>query len=159
MLTVVARALACAAAAAVAAMAAANVVEVAARYAFGAPLNWGGDLSAFALCACVFLALPEVTRRHGHAAITILPDHLPEAGAQRHRAAACLVCGALCLVVAWFALDMAGQQRERGVLTTTANQIPRWWLTASIVLGLTLSAVNFAAFAAAPGAAPDAHGE
>lgn len=149
-LTVVAQGLACLAVMSVALMAGANVVEVVARYVFSAPLNWGSDLSAFSLCACIFLALPEVTRRHQHAAISIVPDSLPVSIARHYRVAAFVICAALCIIVAWFAAEIAAQQQARGVLTTTANQIPRWWLTASVSLGLVLSAVNFLAFASAP---------
>lgn len=159
-LTRVSQVLSIVAAGTIALMAGANVVEVVARYLFGSPLNWGSDLSAFLLCACIFLALPEVTRRHQHAAITILPENLPKRLVRSYSILLFCICAGLCLVVTWFAGDVALQQYARGVLTPTANQIPRWWLTASVALGLLLSAANFLVFTVAePDALPTSHGE
>jgi TRAP-type C4-dicarboxylate transport system permease small subunit len=159
-LTRVSQVLSIVAAGTIALMAGANVVEVGARYLFGSPLNWGSDLSAFSLCACIFLALPEVTRRHQHAAITILPESLPKRMSRSYRILLFCICAGLCLVVTWFAGEVVLQQHTRGVLTPTANQIPRWWLTASVALGLLLSAANFLVFAITePVASPSSQGE
>jgi TRAP-type C4-dicarboxylate transport system permease small subunit len=51
-------------------------------------------------------------------------------------------------MVAWFAGEVAVAQIRQGSLTSTANQIPRWWLTVSLLVGVGLSAVNFLVFAA-----------
>lgn len=157
-LTKVSQALACGAAACVGVTAAANVVEVIARYFLNSPLNWGSDISVFALCACIFMALPEVTRRHDHVSITIIPDAFRARNARRYRVFLLAISCVVCLVVAWFAFEITVQQHDRGVLTNTANQIPRWWLTASVGVGLVLSAVNFVVFATAPHQKPEAHG-
>lgn len=158
-LTFVSLALAGVAAGAVGLTVVANVVEVVARYAFNAPLNWGADFGAFALCATVFLALPEVTRRHAHTAMTLLLDRLPVASARVYQTVLFVLTGALCLVVAWFVGEVLATQYARGNLTSTANQIPRWWLTAVVFGGLVLSALNFVAFAGRSPLTLEAHAE
>lgn len=147
-LTLLGQGLALLAAAAVGITALLNVVEVVSRYVFSAPLNWGADAGAYALCATVFLALPEVTRRHGHTGIALLLEQMPERMGQRYHIALMVVTGLICLVVAWFTVEVALQQIRQGSLTAAANQIPRWWLTAMITVGIGVSAINFIVFAA-----------
>ncbi len=136
-----------------------NVSEVVSRYFFSSPLNWGGDAGAYALCATVFLALPEVTRRHAHTAVTIVLEKLPSSAGQKYKVFLMVVTALVCFVVTWFALQVAISQIDRGSLTPMANQIPRWWLTASIVAGLGLSALNFVVFAHVEPQPIDAHSE
>ena len=46
--------------------------EVAARYFFGAPTSWANAFVAYLLCAAIFLAVPEFTRRRAHVAVNLL---------------------------------------------------------------------------------------
>ena len=57
--------------------------EVAARYFFNSPTDWANALVAYLLCAVIFLAMPEQTRRRAHIAITILVDRCADP-ARRH---------------------------------------------------------------------------
>ena len=146
-LTGLSMALAVIAAVAVGLTAVANVAEVAARYFFARPLNWASDFGAFALCVTVFMALPEVTRRHAHTALTLILERMPEHRLRAYQAFLFVVTAFIVALVAWFVGEVGLTQFRRGVLTATANQIPRWWLTGIVFLGLALSAVNFAVFA------------
>ena len=51
--------------------------EVAARYLFSAPTSWANAFVSYMLCAAIFLAVPELTRRRAHIAINLLLDRLP----------------------------------------------------------------------------------
>src|SRR5688572_31891582 len=71
-----------AAAAVLAAIAFSFCYEVAARYFFSAPTSWANAFVSYLLCAAIFLAVPELTRRRAHVAITLLLDHAQPARAR-----------------------------------------------------------------------------
>lgn len=121
------------------------VAEVVARYGLNDPLNWAGDAGSYMLCAMVFLALPLITRQRGHIAVTVVIEMLPPAHIRRVTRLLELVSAAVLLIVAFFVIDLCIRQYHQDVLTTMANQIPRWWLTATMAFGLVLSAFNFVA--------------
>ena len=50
------------------------VMEIFMRYAMNSPTKWSNDVISFMMPAMIFLALPEVTRRNQHIAITFLVD-------------------------------------------------------------------------------------
>src|SRR6478735_8795871 len=58
--------------------------EVVARYFFAAPTSWAYDLSSYALCPMIFLAIPAMTQQRAHIAVAYLVEGL--SGASRHRA-------------------------------------------------------------------------
>ena len=57
------------------------VMEIFMRYAMNAPTKWSNDVISFIMPAMIFLALPEVTRRKQHIAITFLVEALGESAA------------------------------------------------------------------------------
>src|SRR5262245_21445792 len=65
-----------ASAAVLAAIAFSFCYEVVARYFFGAPTSWANAFVSYFLCAAIFLAVPELTRRRAHVAINLLLDRL-----------------------------------------------------------------------------------
>lgn len=144
-LRAVSRASAIVAAVAVGIAALVYVAEVVARYGLNDPLNWSGDAGSYMLCAMVFLALPLITRQRGHIAVTVVIEMLPQAYVGRVTRLLELVSALVLLIVAFFVIDLCIRQYEQGVLTTMANQIPRWWLTAVMAFGIILSALNFIA--------------
>lgn len=139
--------LACAmlAAGAVGVTAAVYVAEVVARYGFNSPLNWSGDIGSYMLCASVFLAVPLVTRQRRHIAVTVVLDVLPPALSQKIYRLLELISASVLLIVAYFVLELSIRHFQQGVLTTMANQIPRWWLSALMTLSLVLATLNFLA--------------
>ncbi|MCO5162492.1 MAG: TRAP transporter small permease [Mesorhizobium sp.] len=144
-LRAVSRASAVLAAVAVGIAALVYVAEVVARYGFNDPLNWSGDAGSYMLCAMVFLALPMITRQRGHIAVTVVVETLPRAHIGRVTRLLELLSAAVLLIVAFFVIELSVRQHDQGVLTTMANQIPRWWLTAVMAFGIVLSALNFIA--------------
>src|SRR5690554_3042347 len=71
--------------------------EVVSRYFFAAPVWWANETVSYALCIGVFLAFPEVTRRHGHVAVTVILDALPVPAQAILRAAIQIVGFLACL--------------------------------------------------------------
>ncbi len=121
----------------------AYVIEVVARYGFGRPTTWSADLVNYALCASIFLAMPEITRNSGHVAITSLIEKL-KPGHQARLARLLALAGALlCAVAAYVAVAAALGQAANGIETVAAFAIPKWWLTALVAYGFALSALAF----------------
>src|SRR5687767_10984302 len=75
--------------------------EVAARYFFNAPTAWANALVSYMLCAVIFLAMPEQTRRRTHIAITVLVDRAGATGRRIWRIVIAGTAAATCLAVFW----------------------------------------------------------
>lgn len=133
------------AAAAVGITAAVYVAEVVARYGLHNPINMSGDVGSYMLCVGAFLGVPLVTRQRRHIAVTVVLETLPPDLRRTVSRILEFVCAGVLLIVAYFVLDLCIRQYHQGVLTSMANQIPRWWLTAVMTFGLVLTAFNFIA--------------
>jgi TRAP-type C4-dicarboxylate transport system permease small subunit len=128
--------------------------EVAARYFFNAPTSWANAVVSYLLCAVIFLAMPEQTRRHTHIAITVLVDR---AGATRRRIWQMLIAviaAATCFAVFWISASETWAQFRDGVLTVATYEIPKWWISIFIAYGLLSSALYFLRKALDPHDAP-----
>ena len=114
----------------------AYLVEVVARYGFNAPTRWTSDMVQYMLCVSMSLALPLVTREGGHVAITSFLEKLSlqhQAKAARYiQALGALTLGAATAVFAF----VAWEQARQGIETVAAFAIPKWWLSALVVVGL-----------------------
>lgn len=119
------------------------VVELVARYLLRAPMNWASDIGSYGLCLVIFLMLPLITRNSGHVNLTLVQDNLGRKAASIYRWMLAIVSAVVCAIVSWFVGEVAIQQFNNGVLTSMANQIPRWWLTSVMFCGLTLACLSF----------------
>jgi TRAP-type C4-dicarboxylate transport system permease small subunit len=118
--------------------------EVVARYFFGAPVWWANEVVSYALCIGVFLAMPEVTRRNGHVAVTVIPEILP----LKYRAIlmACIqAVGFLaCIAIAWMSLNQNVSQYLRDAMIIAAvRPIPKVYISVWITFGFVSSAIYF----------------
>jgi TRAP-type C4-dicarboxylate transport system permease small subunit len=120
----------------------AYLVEVIARYGFGAPTRWSSDVVQYALCVSMALALPIVTRDGGHVAIT---SFLEKASVNNQAIAArwIAVLGALTLTyAAYLCASTALTQMRDGIETVAAFAIPKAWLTWLVTYGFADSALH-----------------
>jgi TRAP-type C4-dicarboxylate transport system permease small subunit len=118
--------------------------EVVARYFFASPVWWANEVVSYALCIGVFLAMPEVTRRHGHVAVTVVPEMLPPR--YRNPLLWCiqLVGFLACIAVAWMSLDQNINQYVREAMIIAAvRPIPKVYISAWITFGFFSSALYF----------------
>jgi C4-dicarboxylate transporter DctQ subunit len=118
--------------------------EVIARYFFAAPVWWANEVVSYALCIGVFLAMPEVTRRNGHVAVTVIPEMMP--ARYRMILLACIqIVGFLaCIAVAWMSLNQNISQYVRDALIIAAvRPIPKVYISAWITFGFFSSALYF----------------
>jgi TRAP-type C4-dicarboxylate transport system permease small subunit len=118
--------------------------EVVARYFFGAPVWWANEVVSYALCIGVFLGMPEVTRRNGHVAVTVIPEILP----LKYRAIlmACIqAVGFLaCIAIAWMSLNQNVSQYLRDAMIIAAvRPIPKVYISVWITFGFISSAIYF----------------
>lgn len=117
--------------------------ETVARYFFASPSQWSNEIVGYALCVGLFLAMPDLTRRKGHIAITFVLEALPLAAARRLRQALHLVSGLVCLLVAWISLQENIRQVVNDVMMVQIEPIPKVWLSAWITYGFLNSGLHF----------------
>lgn len=132
-----------ASAALIGAIAAGYCYEVAARYFFGAPTTWLHDFTSYALAAVIFLAVPEMSRRGSHIAVTYLSEGLPERARRVLGRAVLAAATAACLAAGGIGAAESWRQYAQGVETLSANPIPKWWVSAIIPYGFLSSALYF----------------
>ncbi len=117
--------------------------EVAARYFFAAPTSWANALVAYMLCAAIFLAVPELTRRRAHVAISLLLDRLRAQHAAILSRLILLVGAAACLLAAWFTGNATLDQFHQGIDTISAYPVPKWWVSIFIPYAMLSSGLYF----------------
>jgi TRAP-type C4-dicarboxylate transport system permease small subunit len=128
--------------------------EVAARYFFNAPTDWANAVVAYFLCAVIFLAIPEQTRRHAHIAITILVDRIGPEWRGVWQTAIAAVSAATCFAVFYVSAGETWAQFRDGVLTVATYEIPKWWISIFIAYGMLSTALYFIREAFDPTSAP-----
>ena len=115
-------------------------MEVILRYA-GSPTSWANDFVGYGLAFSLFFAFPEVTRVKGHVAITFLMDNLP------NRLSLVRVMNLVAFLVVAVTIYVAVQvffvQLSTGVQTVSATPIPKSWLNAGLIIGLSVAALEF----------------
>jgi TRAP-type C4-dicarboxylate transport system permease small subunit len=100
--------------------------EVAARYFFAAPTSWANALVAYMLCAAIFLAVPELTRRRAHVSINLLLDRLQADHALMLSRIIRAAGAGACLMAAWFTGNATLDQFQMGIDTISAYPVPKW---------------------------------
>lgn len=117
--------------------------EVAARYLFSAPTSWANAFVSYLLCAAIFLAVPELTRRHSHVAISLLLDRLPPAPASVLRHIIRVAGAAACLLATWITASATLDQFFLGVDTISTYPVPKWCVSIFIPYGMLSSGLYF----------------
>ncbi|MEZ5645394.1 MAG: TRAP transporter small permease [Burkholderiaceae bacterium] len=120
------------------------LTEVGMRYFLNAPTRWSSDVVSYAMLVSIAFALPVVTRDGGHVAITAMLEWLsPPRRRHAHRALAAIsALSCACTSAVLFSQSLS-QMRE-GIETVAALSVPKWWLSASVGMGLLLAALHFA---------------
>jgi TRAP-type C4-dicarboxylate transport system permease small subunit len=126
----------------VAIMAIAYTAEVVARYFFSAPLNWSGDLSGYLLCVSVFLALPKVTADRAHVAVSLVVEVMHGQKRRIYLRILWYVTAVVCAFITYFIAVEGVRQFNEHILTSAANQIPKWWISAVACYGLASAALH-----------------
>jgi TRAP-type C4-dicarboxylate transport system permease small subunit len=131
------------AAAVLAAIAVSFCYEVAARYFFAAPTSWANAFVAYFLCAAIFLAVPELTRRRAHVAINLLLDRLGPARSVLLNRLIRAAGAASCLLAAWFTGNATFDQFQLGIDTISAYPVPKWCVSIFIPYAMLSAGLYF----------------
>jgi TRAP-type C4-dicarboxylate transport system permease small subunit len=132
--------------------------EVASRYFFDSPTEWANVFVSYALCALIFLAMPEQTRRHAHIAITVLADRANPAQKRQLQIGVAIVSALACLVVFYICADETWIQFRDGLLTVATYEIPKWWISIFMAYGLLSTTLYFVREAFDPSSIPETEG-
>jgi TRAP-type C4-dicarboxylate transport system permease small subunit len=131
------------AAAVLAAIAFSFCYEVAARYFFSAPTSWANAFVSYLLCAAIFLAVPELTRRRAHVAINLLLDRLAPQRAIILNRVIRAASAAACLLATWISGNATLDQINLGITTISTYPIPKWWVSIFIPYGMLSAGLYF----------------
>jgi TRAP-type C4-dicarboxylate transport system permease small subunit len=131
------------AAAVLAAIALSFCYEVAARYFFAAPTSWANALVSYLLCAAIFLAVPELTRRRAHIAINLLIDQVPRNVAGLLHTLIRAAGATACFLATWISGNETLSQINQGITTISAYPIPKWWVSVFIPYGMASAGLYF----------------
>jgi len=132
-----------AAAAVLAAIALSFCYEVAARYFFSAPTSWANAFVSYLLCAAIFLAVPELTRRRAHVAINLLIDKVSPRWAHQLNRLIRLAGAVACLLATWISANATLDQIAMGVDTISAWPVPKWMVSVFIPYGMLSAGLYF----------------
>ncbi|WP_202310892.1 TRAP transporter small permease [Mesorhizobium sp. L-8-10] len=108
--------------------------------------SWTSAFSEYAMLVAVMAAAPLVIRERGHVWVEVITTFT---GARFRRAlgvAVVLLCIAISLVMAWYAVVMAIDTAARGEVDIRSIILPRWFLYAVLAAGSLLCATEFARF-------------
>ena len=118
--------------------------EVVMRYGLDSPTSWSAAVSVYLLLATVMLMMPRLTSEAEHVSASLIDDLFPAEAARMLAIAIMAVACIICAVSAYFSFSEATRAFSRGTLTTDTLYIPKWWLLALVVYGLTSSSIHFA---------------
>jgi TRAP-type C4-dicarboxylate transport system permease small subunit len=117
--------------------------EVAARYLFSAPTSWANAFVSYLLCAAIFLAVPELTRRRAHVAINLVLDRLSPQPAALLNLVIRTAGAAACLLATWISANATLDQFNSDITTISAYPIPKWLVSIFIPYGMLSSGLYF----------------
>jgi len=117
--------------------------EVVSRYFFNAPTIWAGPLVSYMLCALVFLAAPDITRKNSHIVINVVQEKMSPRNVVILQKVITAVSAVACLVGVWIVGATVVHQYTQGIETILTWAIPKWPLSAIIAYGLLSSGIHF----------------
>ena len=120
-------------------------IDIVGRYFFNSPVGWVLDYAQYSLLYIPFLGMAWlVGRKGGHVRIDLLHDALT----LRHRAVLDVITSTIafvtCATAGYWAALTTWDQYVRNTMTIGIYPVPTYTLLAIIVLGLTLTAIEFA---------------
>jgi TRAP-type C4-dicarboxylate transport system permease small subunit len=115
------------------------MVSIAGRTLAARPIQGDVELTQFGVALCISLCLPWAQVRRANIFVDFFTQRLRARANQRLDAVGALLLAAMCLLLAWRstvgALAVAEAHEASMIL-----DLPMWWVYASLVPGLTLTA-------------------
>ena len=144
------RGMALVAAAALAWLMVSVVTSVAMRNAGIQPFAWLFTSAEYALLYMTMLGAPWLVRERGHVHIELVTAALPETARRRVSRLVALLCTLVCLILAWYGLELFLTNLERRDFDVRAYYYPRSLLSVTYPLSFGLMTIEFARFAVGP---------
>lgn len=123
-----------------------GVWQVAARYAFHAPLPWSEEMLRFSFEWITFLAASIGVSEKAHVSVSVVVDALPRPLRGLANFVALLISAAFCGAVAVYGFELVKVQLET-VQLSPAMEIPMWIPYLAVVAGSATMALRFAGLA------------
>lgn len=125
-----------------------TVYEIFMRYFLDSPTIWVSDATRYLLALVIMFGLPDLTLRQQHVSIDLVSEKL--SGWPPYRRILTAIGCLTCLFVAWLVLGVFRSQLGNGIETQGLWQIPRFWITGTILIGFTLAGLAFASLTLKP---------
>lgn len=119
------------------------VMEIFMRYVMNSPTKWSNDVISFIMPTMIFLALPEVTRRNQHIAITFLVETMGDRLAEYWGRVLAFVSAIVSVLAAYIVASSALKQFSTSIMTNTVVQVPKWALLSPIAVSFVVVALVF----------------
>lgn len=126
------------------------VASVAMRNAGLQPAAWLFTSTEYGMLYMTMLGAPWLVRERGHVHIELVTAALPARVRRAVSRAVAALCVAVCLVLAWYGLQLFLQNLERRDFDVRAYFYPRWLLTVTFPVSFGVMAVEFARFVLGP---------
>ena len=117
--------------------------EVFGRYALSNPTDWAPDTAAISFALITFLAVPYLTWKSGHAAMTFLVTSAPRSLSLWMRRLNFLLGAVVCGACAWIGGVETARQISSGVMVVSVTPIPKWVVFVPLTYALGSSALYF----------------
>ena len=98
---------------------------------------------AFIMPSMIFFALPEITRRNQHIAITSVMEMLKKETAEKWARLLAFVSAGVTAMAGYIILTVVIKQYSLNVLTSTIIQMPKWILLLPVVFNFYVVAIIF----------------
>lgn len=119
-------------------------IDVILRNSQGKGLFWVTEMMEYAMyCATAFSA-PWLVREHGHISVDIVIEAMPIRGRRLLSCAAYIVSALIAAILAYFSLKISIQMYVNENMLIKSFKIPEWIVYVVLVLGFSLTAVEFA---------------
>ncbi|PWJ16211.1 TRAP transporter small permease [Jannaschia seohaensis] len=128
-----------------------SVVTSVAMRNFGMqPFAWLFTSTEYGLLYMTMLGAPWLVRERGHVHIELVTAALPGRARRAVSRAIAALCVAVCLVLAWYGLELFLTNLERNDFDVRAYFYPRWMLTITFPISFTVMAIEFGRFVFGP---------
>lgn len=115
------------------------MVSIAGRSLAARPIPGDVEITQFGIALCISLCLPWAQVRRANIFVDFFTQRLADGVNRRFDAIGALLLAAMCLLLAWRSAVGAGAVAEAHEASMILD-LPMWWVYASLVPGLSLTA-------------------
>lgn len=114
------------------------------------PFAWLFTSAEYGILYMTMLGAPWLVREKGHVHIELVTAALPSNLRRFVSRSVALACVVVCLILAWYGLQLFLTNIERNNYDVRAYYYPRWLLTVTFPIAFSVMAIEFARFVFGP---------